>query len=107
MASNTFCRFNLNGYCRYRDQCKYQHAKETCENTKCDQKSCMKRHPRNCKYYSEFGYCKFGDYCAFRHSRSENDSTLLSLAAQFESMKTSIILLLQQKVDVISKLDIL
>ena len=49
------CRYNNRGHCRYRDRCKYYHSESICkiylENKKCDDKSCMDRHPKVCKYW--------------------------------------------------------
>ena len=33
----------------------------------CEKENCLKRHPRNCKFYDQYSRCKFGDYCAFAH----------------------------------------
>ena len=33
---------------------------------------CSLRHPRRCKFYSEYYYCKFGSYCKFSHERIED-----------------------------------
>ena len=45
-----------------------------CEDENCEIKSCLSRHPKACRYFSEFKMCKFGEYCHFTHKVSADDS---------------------------------
>ena len=50
------CRFFNRGYCKYQDNCSYFHSNTICEsylkNGICDEKACLSRHPRQCRYWS-------------------------------------------------------
>ena len=47
--------------------CRKQHVKEICEEPSCDGKNCIKRHPKECKFFRNRGFCKFGEWCHFVH----------------------------------------
>ena len=49
--SDKLCKFQNSGYCKYKENCKFKHVTEICEN-KCDRKTCMKRHQKLCKFES-------------------------------------------------------
>ena len=61
------CIFHDKGFCKFGDICRYKHYSVICDECKCPNKSCEKRHPRICRFFSEHNYCKFGTYCHFRH----------------------------------------
>ena len=67
MANENICKFNKSGYCKFKTNCKYKHVNVVCDDDKCDQRVCEKRHPRKCKYFTNFGDCKLGPNCAFAH----------------------------------------
>ena len=97
MATQNVCRFNKYGYCRYKEKCRKLHVNEKCENSECEIKLCMKRHPKICKFYRDYNYCKFGEFCKFVHimqnfqvSHSENEKIqkkLSEIDAQLEHLK--------------------
>ena len=68
MNSESICRFNQYGYCKYQNHCFRKHLDKICENGRCSDSNCEFRHPRNCKYYFKYSYCKFGEYCRFNHT---------------------------------------
>ena len=72
MATQNVCKYNKYGYCRYKDKCRKLHVDEICDNISCDRKECLKRHPKNCKFFRDFNYCKFGEWCKFVHIVQEN-----------------------------------
>ena len=45
---------------------------EICTNMQCSMVTCMYRHPRVCRYFTNFGRCKFEDSCAYLHKRNDN-----------------------------------
>ena len=67
MNSEAICRFNQNGYCKYKNHCFRKHVDKICENGRCSASNCNLRHPRNCKYFFQYRYCKFGQFCRFNH----------------------------------------
>ena len=77
MAGTSVCKFYKYGFCRFRDQCRYNHVHEMCNNKDCLLYSCHKRHPRLCKFHSANSYCKFGSLCQFKHG-DENQLQLPS-----------------------------
>ena len=58
------CKFNQNGFCRFRDECRKRHAYEHDE---CNIKDCIKRQPKSCRNYSRKGKCRFKEGCAYLH----------------------------------------
>ena len=71
MATQVICKFNKYGYFRYQEMCRKQHINEKCENSSCDRKECMLRHPKIGKFFREYGFCKFGEWCKFTHKENE------------------------------------
>ena len=67
------CKFYNTGFCRNRDNCLFQHAENICqehlETGKCDRfRTCLHRHPRECRYFSGDQNCFHGNSCAYLHS---------------------------------------
>ena len=42
-------------------------AHSTCNQPQCSDKTCLRRHPRACKYFSTFDSCKFREDCSCFH----------------------------------------
>ena len=49
---------------------------EICNNNQCSMVTCLYRHPRVCRYFTNFGRCKFEDSCAYLHKREDKISEL-------------------------------
>ena len=93
MGSNSVCRFNQIGYCKFKSSCFRKHENEICENAKCASSNCELRHPRKCTYFSRYSYCKFGEYCRFSHDKVENRSfgkEIEHLKSEIETLKSII-----------------
>ena len=75
MNSEAICRFNQNGYCKYKNHCFRKHVDKICENGRCSASNCNLRHPRNCKYFFQYRYCKFGQFCRFNHEEKGKEHT--------------------------------
>ena len=69
------CKHFQTGFCKFADKCKRQHEKEICQTTHCSLKTCRKRHPKLCKFFSLNHFCKFGDLCCYKHLIAESQST--------------------------------
>jgi hypothetical protein len=71
MATQNVCPYNKYGFCKHREMCRNLHVAEVCESSSCVISSCLLRHPKNCKYYTNYGRCKF-DPCAYKHIDNQN-----------------------------------
>ena len=65
-SDKIICKHYDNGYCRFKEDCKFFHPKEVCETDQCDFNVCQKRHPKFCKFFRR-KKCKFVDQCLFKH----------------------------------------
>ena len=63
------CRYFNRGHCKFKNSCKFKHHKEICtiylECGSCNDNSCMRRHPKQCKWWQR-GECKRQD-CNYLH----------------------------------------
>ena len=66
-TTETICKFNQYGFCKFLSNCRKHHINENCLENTCENRKCLKRHPINCKYFDLYKRCKFGEYCAFVH----------------------------------------
>ena len=73
-TSETICKFNQSGFCKYQSHCRKHHIEEICQNLTCNVVTCLNRHPRVCRYFASFGRCKFGDSCAYLHQNIYTNS---------------------------------
>ena len=76
MAVETICNFFKYGYCKFKMSCKNKHVTLVCDDEKCNPQKCEKRHPRLCKYMSNYGSCKLGSICAYSHNRKNENNRL-------------------------------
>jgi len=69
MIDQKVCIYNKFGYCKSKNECKFFHPEDICENLQCDVSNCMLRHPMPCKFLLHYGKCKFDSNCKFDHRR--------------------------------------
>ena len=74
----SICKFNQSGFCKFQSHCRKQHIMEICSNTQCSMVTCIYRHPRVCRYFSNFGRCKISDSCSYLHEIDDIISELRS-----------------------------
>lgn len=72
----TKCYYDDIGYCKHGRECKNKHYENICDISFCENNNCLKRHPRECRYFLENSYCKFGSYCKFRHSENIGNKSM-------------------------------
>ena len=53
------CQYNKFEFCKFWENCRNQHINDICERTSCDIKSCIQRHPKECKFYIDYQRCKY------------------------------------------------
>ena len=87
------CDHNKYGFCKFGDRCRQKHIDIKCENQTCEIKTCIKRHPKECRYYRSYGRCKFGTYCLYEHIDEKNN-----LREEVDSIKVTL-RLLESKMD--------
>ena len=66
------CNLNNRGYCKAENECSKDHSDVVCDDPKCDESNCVKRHPYQCKYGM---YCKFNkkQECLYSHVNLVSD----------------------------------
>ena len=66
------CYYNNVGYCKFRDQCRYQHYSKVCSRSVCKEKECHFRHPKSCKFGSDCHFLR-RKCCVYNHKFSESN----------------------------------
>ena len=98
MAAPVICAHNKFGFCKYKETCRNQHINDSCENCSCDVSRCNLRHPKKCKFYTEYKRCKFNP-CAYLHVESDDVSNAEILRKLEEMSKNA-----SEKDDIIKEL---
>ena len=70
MENSAICVFFKYGYCKFKTSCKNKHVTQVCDDEACSQTKCQKRHPRPCRFFSNYGTCKLGNVCAYKHGKN-------------------------------------
>ena len=66
------CKYNQQGFCKYRQQCSKQHVNKICpSHPSCLTEGSEMRHPRKFRTFHQLGKCKFTE-CEYFHSPDEN-----------------------------------
>jgi hypothetical protein len=61
--------FEINGYCKYGDNCAYAHGKE---NLRLKVTNTTAYRTKKCVQFFEYGYCPYGGRCQFAHQLESN-----------------------------------
>ena len=66
------CKFFNTGFCKNRENCRFQHPVNLCEENletgKCSNfKTCKLRNPRECRYFNSDRSCFHGESCTYLH----------------------------------------
>ena len=67
MSAQNICMHFKYRYYKYCQCCRKQHIETNCQNSECETRKCLKRHPREYTYYNIYSRCKFGVDCLFDH----------------------------------------
>ena len=64
------CYYNNVGFCKFSDQCRYQHFEKVCSKSVCKDIECKFRHPKSCRFGDN---CKFFKLkcCVYSHKHSK------------------------------------
>ena len=92
MAHKSICKFNQSGFCKYQTHCRKQHIMDICPTSMCNNMSCLLRHPKVCKFFTNFRRCKFGESCAYLHGpdNQPGDVRINELEQELQIVKTKI-----------------
>ena len=83
----TVCKYNQQGFCKYRQQCSKLHVNKICpSHQSCLTDGCEIRHPRNCKTFLQLAKCKFTQ-CAYFHSPDESIIKVEKLEREVDELK--------------------
>ena len=61
------CSFNNFGFCKFEEECRFEHPIEVCRVTSCQTRNCLKRHPKACRNHFLKKHCRFGKNCKYDH----------------------------------------
>ena len=62
--NKAICKHFNKGYCQFKEGCSLFHSKVICSNDSCRDKSCRKRHPKQCRYKD---LCRRRTICLYSH----------------------------------------
>ena len=89
------CYHNNLGYCKFRQNCRYQHYHEVCPTTICKDKKCKFRHPKTCKHGNDCKFyrlkCCLYSHKIFNRNKDLNDIEVIKLEKEVEKLKLEII----------------
>ena len=93
-TANFQCPHNNTGFCKFRDNCRYQHFYTVCLKNICRNRECKNRHPKTCKFE---GACKFDkrNACAYKHVKlvdikSTESTKVKALEDEIKDLQTEI-----------------
>ena len=98
------CKYNQFSYCKFRDSCVKRHENTLCNVVNCEM-SCLQRHPKVCRFYSQQRYCKFGKHCKFKHEEKVPGDYEIRVAKLKEALNKSLeqIDSLKSKIEMLEK----
>ena len=64
------CSHQDTGYCKFKEECKYQHFETKCKKVNCKNEKCAFRHPKPCKYAQKCRHLA-KDKCAYEHAQED------------------------------------
>ena len=88
--NENICRFNQVGFCKFKSECEKRHNNETCRVKNCAPSRCTKRHPKNCRTYSNDGFCKFKKDCAYSHTERLKREDLEVITEEMKNIKAEL-----------------
>ena len=70
------CRYHNRGFCKFGDQCHFQHHSSICEeyknNGQCERQDCHSRHPKLCRHWAKKpDGCKRNEKCQYLHDEKK------------------------------------
>ena len=70
------CRYYNRGFCKFQDECNFDHPSTIChillQNGKCYLRQCPDRHPKICRYWQMEEGCRRSQYCTYLHQHNQS-----------------------------------
>ena len=66
-TSEKLCKFQKSGFCKFQTKCHLKNVQDICNDKKCEETGCLRRHPRRCRYFYLRSFCKFKENCKYSH----------------------------------------
>ena len=90
MKMEVVCKYFQCGFCKFGESCRKQHVNEMCSTQSCTLSSCMKRHPKVCRYFLFQKSCKFEENCSHKHIDFNNQNDISELKEKVNVLEKSI-----------------
>ena len=87
---HSVCPFDHRRFCKLQNDYLKRHFQEICSDINCHGESCLKRHPKNCIFFSTFGDCKFSEYCRYHHDHYNGEVQLKDNIEDVHKLKDEI-----------------
>ena len=83
------CYYNNVGFCKFGDQCSFQHFYQKCPKKICREIECRYRHPRTCKYGEK---CKFlrRNCCVYNHENDTNKNDTNKMKIETDKLEEEV-----------------
>ena len=94
--SDTLCKFQNSGYCKYKENYTFKHVKEEYNEKICSRKTWRKRHIKMCRYG-----CRKLLTCEFKHKINSEE---VSLKSQIKELEETIKNLVEENKTYVTKL---
>ena len=91
------CKYFNTWYCKFEDECSYKHPKEVCLLHLCQDKTCIKRHPKACRFKA---HRRRRSSCMYRHNKYESVNT----EEEIDRLKEEIVMLQKSNTEKINLL---
>ena len=67
-----------------------QHVEELCEIANCKSKACSKRHPKVCKFFTQYNRCRYNEKCAYSHTATKEKGELAALLVKVDNLENNL-----------------
>ena len=83
------CYYNNVGFCKFGNECRFQHFLQKCPKKICREISCRNRHPKTCKHGENCRFFK-RNCCAYNHENDTNDNKIKRYEEEIVKLKIEV-----------------
>ena len=83
------CYYNNVGFCKFGNECRFQHFYQKCPKKICRDRSCRNRHPKTCKHGENYKFLK-KNCCAYNHENDTNDNKIKRYEEEIVKLKIEV-----------------